>query len=204
MYKRYIKRLLDIIISALGLFVLSPLILVVALLVRVKLGAPVIFVQKRPGKNEKIFNLYKFRSMSNATDGNGNLLSDEERLGKFGSFLRRLSLDELPQLWNILKGDMSVIGPRPLLVCYLELYNDEQHRRHEVKPGLFGLAGVNGRNAQTWESKFKYDIEYVEHVSFRMDVMIFLKCIKTILYRQGINEEGEATVKPFTGTEKTK
>lgn len=201
MYVKYIKRLIDIIMSAAGLIVLWPIILVVAILVRVKLGKPVIYKQLRPGYKEKIFVLYKFRSMSDAKDKNGVLLSDEERLGKFGARLRKLSLDELPQLWNILKGDMSIIGPRPLLVSYLDLYTEEQHRRHNVRPGLVGLAGVNGRNAQSWESKFKYDVEYVDQVSFVMDLRIFLKCIKTVVTREGVNGEGNATTKAFTGTE---
>ena len=175
MYQKFIKRLLDIIISGIGIIVLSPVILIVVLLVRIKIGTPVVFTQERPGKNEKIFKMYKFRSMTNAKDEKGKLLPEEERITNIGKKLRAKSLDELPQLWNIFKGDMSIIGPRPLLVSYLELYTPEQHRRHEVRPGLFGLAGVNGRNAQSWESKFRYDILYVDNLSFKMDLSIFFK-----------------------------
>lgn len=201
MYQKFIKRLLDIIISGIGIIVLSPVILIVVLLVRIKIGTPVVFTQERPGKNEKIFKMYKFRSMTNAKDEKGNLLPDEERMTNFGKKLRATSLDELPQLWNIFKGDMSIIGPRPLLVSYLELYTPEQHRRHEVRPGLFGLAGVNGRNAQSWESKFRYDILYVDNLSFKMDLSIFFKCILTVLKKEGINEEGNATASAFRGEE---
>lgn len=201
MYQKFIKRLLDIIISGIGIIVLSPVILIVALLVRIKIGTPVVFTQERPGKNEKIFKMYKFRSMTNAKDEKGNLLPDEERMTNFGKKLRAASLDELPQLWNIFKGDMSIIGPRPLLVSYLELYTPEQHRRHEVRPGLFGLAGVNGRNAQSWESKFRYDILYVDNLSFKMDLSIFFKCILTVLKKEGINEEGNSTASAFRGEE---
>lgn len=201
MYQKWIKRGLDILISALGLIVLSPIILVVAILVRLKLGRPVIFSQERPGKNEKIFRMYKFRTMTDARDAHGNLLSDEERMTKFGKKLRAMSLDELPQLWNILKGDMSVIGPRPLLVSYLDIYNEEEHRRHEVRPGLFGLAGVNGRNAQSWESKFKYDIQYVDNISLGLDVKIFFKCVAIVLKREGVNEDGCVTASEFTRKE---
>lgn len=199
MYRRYIKRLIDIMISGIGIIVLSPVFLIVALLVRHKLGSPVLYKQQRPGYQEKIFSIYKFRSMSEERDEKGNLLPDELRMGKFGEKLRATSLDELPQLWNILKGDMSIIGPRPLLVSYLERYTPEQHRRHEVRPGLFGLAGVNGRNAQSWESKFSYDVYYVDNLSFKMDLGIFIKCIMTVLKHEGINEDGKSTASEFKG-----
>lgn len=200
MYKKYIKRCMDVILSGLGMIILLPLIAVTALLVYLKMGSPVIYAQMRPGKDEKIFKMYKFRSMTNACDENGNLLPDEKRLTGLGRFLRASSLDELPQLWNIFKGDMSVIGPRPLLVSYLDRYTPEQHRRHEVRPGLFGLAGVRGRNAQSWESKFLYDIQYVDHMSFRLDISIFLECILVVLKREGISEEGNVTASEFKGT----
>lgn len=182
------------------MLILLPLIAVTALLVYFKMGSPVIYAQMRPGKDEKIFKMYKFRSMTNACDENGNLLPDAERLTRLGRFLRASSLDELPQLWNIFKGDMSVIGPRPLLVSYLDRYTPEQHRRHEVRPGLFGLAGVKGRNAQSWESKFLYDIQYVDNISFWLDISIFLECILVVLKREGISEEGNATASEFKGT----
>lgn len=200
-YSRYGKRTLDILIACMGLLLLSWLFPVLWILVRIKLGKPAIYKQQRPGYHEKIFCLYKFRTMTNQKDSEGNLLPDGERLTKFGKVLRSTSLDELPQLWNILKGDMSVIGPRPLLVSYLEKYTPEQHRRHNVRPGLFGLAAVNGRNAQTWESKFQYDIFYVDHISFKLDWSIFIKCIKVVLKREGINEEGTSTVSEFKGKE---
>lgn len=199
MYRKYGKRLLDIFISLCGLFVLSPVYLVVAVLVRNKLGTPVIFRQARPGRNEKIFSLYKFRSMTDARDADGNLLPDDVRLTPFGKKLRSTSLDELPELWNILKGDMSLIGPRPLLVKYLPLYNEEQRHRHDVRPGLTGWAQVNGRNALTWEQKFAYDVEYVRHVSFLLDCRIFARTIRAVLKHEGISGEDSATMKEFTG-----
>ncbi len=198
-YAKYIKRLLDILIALFGILVFGWLFCVVWVLVRTKLGKPAIFVQKRPGYHEKIFSLYKFRTMTNQRDEKGELLPDEQRLTKFGKFLRSTSLDELPQLWNILKGDMSLIGPRPLLVSYLDRYTEEQHRRHDVRPGLFGLAGVNGRNAQSWESKFAYDIEYVDNVSFMLDLKIFVKCIAIVLKREGVSDEGVATASEYKG-----
>ncbi len=178
---------------------MSWLMLIIWSLIRIKLGKPAIYMQQRPGYQEKIFRIYKFRTMTDDRDERGNLLPDEKRLTNFGKALRSTSLDELPQLWNILKGEMSFIGPRPLLVSYIGKYTAEQHRRHEVRPGLFGLAGVNGRNAQSWKNKFKYDIIYVDNLSFKMDVEIFLKCIKTVLKREGITEAGKSTVSRYTG-----
>lgn len=202
MYRKYIKRGLDFVLSFIALIVLSPVILVIAILVRIKLGKPVIFRQQRPGKNEKIFTLYKFRTMTDEKDEKGNLLSDEVRLTKFGKFLRSTSLDELPELINILKGDMSIVGPRPLLVEYLSLYNEEQKRRHNVRPGLTGLAQANGRNRITWEEKFKDDIYYIENISLVDDIKIVFKTIKNVIKREGISEEGSATVRKFEGSGK--
>ena len=181
MYRKYIKRILDFILSLIALVILSPIILVIAILVRIELGSPVIFKQKRPGLNEKIFTLYKFRTMTDAKDENGNLLPDNIRLTKFGKILRSTSLDELPELFNILKGDMSIVGPRPLLVKYLPLYNKSQKHRHDVRPGFTGWAQCNGRNALSWEEKFDLDIYYVNHVSFFIDVKILFKTIKIVL-----------------------
>ncbi len=200
MYKNCIKRCLDILLSLCGIIVLSPVLLVLAVLVRVKLGSPVLFKQERPGKDEKIFTLCKFRTMTDARDEKGELLPDEVRLTRFGKLLRATSLDELPELFNILKGDMSVIGPRPLLVRYLPRYNAFQRRRHEVRPGLTGLAQINGRNALTWEEKFAYDIRYVENLTFAMDVRIFAGTIRAVLKREGINSETSATMEEFMGT----
>lgn len=202
-YEKYIKRLLDVVLSGCALIVLSPLLLVTAILVRVKLGSPVIFCQERPGKDEKIFKLHKFRSMSDARDENGELLPDEVRLGKFGRALRATSLDELPELWDIFRGKMSIVGPRPLLVKYLPLYNDEQHRRHDVRPGLTGWAQVHGRNLATWEEKFAYDVDYVEKISFALDVKIIFMTIRCVFAREGISAEGSATMEAFTGSIKS-
>ena len=202
MYRRFGKRLLDIALSACALVVLSPVLLVLAILVRCKLGSPVIFCQERPGKDERIFRLYKFRSMTDARDGAGNLLPDEERLTKFGRLLRSTSLDELPELWNILKGDMSIVGPRPLLVKYLPLYSEEQRRRHDVRPGLTGLAQVEGRNSISWEERFALDIVYVTQYSFRMDVRIAWKTVGKVLRREGIHAEDAATMEEFQGMER--
>ena len=201
MYDRLIKRLIDLILSGLALLVLSPLYLILAVLVRVKLGSPVLFSQERPGKNEKVFRMYKFRSMTDARDANGDLLPDEERLTHFGMMLRATSLDELPELWNIFKGDMSIVGPRPLLVRYLPRYNERQRRRHEVRPGLTGWAQVNGRNAISWEQKFEYDVEYVEKESFWLDIKILVMTVGKVLHRSGISQEGNATMEEFMGTE---
>lgn len=187
--------------ALLALIVLSPILLITAFLVRVKLGSPVIFKQERPGLNGKIFTLYKFRTMTDERDSEGNLLSDEVRLTKFGKLLRSTSLDELPELLNILFGDIAVIGPRPLLVEYLPRYNEEQRRRHEVRPGLSGLAQVNGRNAISWEDKFKYDVQYVDHVTFLGDWKIIFQTVLNVIKRDGINSETAATMEVFMGTE---
>ncbi|MED3878762.1 sugar transferase [Priestia megaterium] len=203
-YRRYIKRLVDVILSLVAIICLSLVFLLVAFLVRVKLGSPVLFKQKRPGMNEKIFLMYKFRTMTDARGENGELLPDDVRLTKFGKFLRSTSLDELPELFNILKGDMSLVGPRPLLVQYLPLYNEHQKRRHEVRPGLSGLAQVNGRNAISWEDKFKLDVQYVDQVSFIKDLKIICHTIKKVFIREGINSETAATVEVFQGSNKTK
>ncbi len=202
MYQKYFKRILDILLSACALIVLSPVLLVVAILVRMKLGSPVIFCQKRPGKNEKIFKMYKFRSMTEEQDANGELLPDEVRLTKFGRLLRSTSLDELPELWNILKGDMSIVGPRPLLVQYLPLYNEEQCRRHEVCPGLTGYAQAYGRNAISWEEKFEKDVYYVDNLSFGLDIRILFKTVAVVLKRDGVASESSVTMEAFTGTPK--
>lgn len=199
MYRKYIKRLLDFVISLCGIIVLSPVYLILAILVKVKLGTPVIFKQERPGKDEKIFHLYKFRSMTDERDENGNLLPDEVRLTPFGKKLRSTSLDELPELFNILKGEMSIIGPRPLLVRYLPRYNEFQKHRHDVRPGLTGLAQINGRNAITWEKKFEYDVEYVRKLSFALDVHIFAGTVRAVLKREGISSGTSATMEEFMG-----
>ena len=200
-YEKYIKRPQDMLCALLALIVLSPILFITAFLVRVKLGSPVIFKQERPGLNGKIFTLYKFRTMTDERDSEGNLLPDEVRLTKFGKLLRSTSLDELPELLNILFGDIAVIGPRPLLVEYLPRYNAEQRRRHEVRPGLSGLAQVNGRNAISWEDKFKYDVQYVEHVTFLGDWKIILQTVLNVIKRDGINSETAATMEVFMGTE---
>lgn len=181
MYKKCIKRLLDIILSGLALIVLSPILLIVAILVRTKLGSPVIFHQERPGKDEKIFTLCKFRTMTDGRDENGNLLPDSVRLTKFGKLLRATSLDELPELWNIFKGDMSIIGPRPLLISYLPYYTEREKLRHSVRPGLTGLAQVSGRNFIDWDRRIAKDVEYVENLTFAMDIKVLLLTVKTVL-----------------------
>ncbi len=201
-YRKYFKRPMDIILSLIALIVLSPILLIVALLVRIKLGSPVIFKQQRPGLNEKIFIMYKFRTMTDERDENGELLPDGIRLTKFGRFLRSTSLDELPELFNILKGDMSVIGPRPLLVEYLPLYDEYQKRRHEVRPGLSGLAQVSGRNAINWEDKFNLDVEYVDNISFFGDWKIIFLTLKKVFIREGISSNTAVTMEPFRGSKK--
>lgn len=201
-YEKYIKRLLDIVCALLALIVFGWLYGLLAILVRVKLGSPILFSQERPGKNEKIFKLYKFRTMTDARDENGALLPDEERLTHFGKLLRATSLDELPEAVNILKGDMSVIGPRPLLVKYLPRYNAFQHRRHEVRPGLSGYAQVHGRNALNWEERFALDVWYVDHISFLGDLKIVFQTIgKAFIKHDGISSETSATMEEFTGLE---
>ena len=189
-YARYIKRLLDIILSFAGMLVLSPIYLLLAILVKVKLGSPVIFCQERPGKNEKIFKLYKFRSMTDARDANGRLLPDNERLTRFGKILRSTSLDELPELFNILKGEMSIVGPRPLAVQYLPYYNVAERHRHDVRPGLTGLAQVNGRVEIGWEERFAYDTHYVEHLSCILDIQILIMTVQKVFCRENVMVSG--------------
>lgn len=201
MYAKYIKRWLDFILSLLAIIILSPILLIVALLVRIKLGSPVIFKQERPGLHEKIFTLYKFRTMTDEKDKDGNLLPDDQRLTKFGKLLRSTSLDELPELFNILKGDMSIVGPRPLLVKYLPLYNEHQKHRHDVRPGFTGWAQCNGRNAISWEEKFDLDVYYVKHLTFILDLSIIFKTIKIVLLREGISSDTSVTMEEFRGTE---
>lgn len=203
MYK-YIKRFFDFVSALLALIVFSILLAVVAVLVKVKLGSPVIFKQERPGLNNKVFTLYKFRTMTDERDENGELLPDEVRLTKFGQFLRNTSIDELPELINILKGDMSVIGPRPLLVQYIPLYNEHQARRAEVKPGLSGWAQVNGRNSVTWEDKFDMDVYYVDNCNLALDLKILFMTVKNVIKREGISSDTSATMEPFTGTPEKK
>ena len=199
-YDRVIKRIIDLLLSGLALLVLSPVYLVLAVLVRRRLGSPVIFSQQRPGRNGRIFEMYKFRSMTDARNAEGELLPDEYRLTEFGKKLRATSLDELPELWNKFKGDMSIVGPRPLLVRYLPRYNERQKHRHDVRPGLTGWAQVNGRNAISWEQKFAYDVEYVEKESFLLDMKIILMTVGKVLHRSGINQDGNATMEEFMGT----
>lgn len=200
-YEKYFKRPIDILCSLAAIIVFSWLYIIVAILVRIKLGSPILFTQDRPGKDEKIFKLYKFRTMTDQKDENGNLLPDDIRLTKFGKLLRSTSLDELPEAFNILKGDMSVIGPRPLLTQYLERYNQEQRQRHQVRPGLSGHAQVNGRNAITWEQKFKYDVDYVKHITFLGDVKIVLQTIgKVFIKQEGISSSTSETMEEFMGS----
>lgn len=196
-YEKFFKRILDIFCALTALIVFGWLYIIVAILVRVKLGSPVLFVQERPGRDEKIFKMYKFRSMSDKRDENGNLLPDEERLTKFGRLLRKMSLDELPEAFNILKGDMSVIGPRPLVVQYLPYYTKEEHQRHAVRPGLSGLAQVHGRNGIQWEKRFSYDLEYVNHITFLGDMKILLLTVKTVIKRENIIVRGTGKTVDF-------
>ena len=199
-YRRFFKRPMDFILSLMAIIVLSPVLIIVAILVRLKLGSPVLFKQKRPGLNEKIFTMYKFRTMTDEKDENGELLPDSVRLTKFGRMLRSTSLDELPELFNILKGDMSIVGPRPLLIQYLELYNDHQKRRHEVRPGLSGHAQVNGRNAISWEDKFTLDVDYVDNVTFIGDWKIIFLTIKKVIVKEGISSDTSVTMEYFEGS----
>lgn len=201
MYKRFVKRCLDFVLSLIALIILSPVLLIVAILVRCKLGSPIIFKQQRPGLHEKIFCMYKFRTMTDDKDTDGNLLPDEVRLTKFGKLLRSTSLDELPELFNILKGDMAIVGPRPLLVKYLSRYNERQHHRHDVRPGFTGLAQVNGRNSISWQEKFEWDVKYVEQVSFVLDVKIICKTVGVVLHRDGISSGTSVTMEEFKGNE---
>lgn len=196
-YERIIKRVIDILMSLTVIIFFGWLLIILSIVVRIKLGGPVIFKQERPGKDGKVFQLYKFRTMSNEKDENGNLLPDAQRLNKFGRILRSTSLDELPEFFNILKGDMSIVGPRPLLVKYLEYYNDFEMRRHEVRPGLTGLAQVSGRNQLTWETRFKKDIEYVDNITFFMDVKIVILTIKKIFIREGIEFKSKETIMDY-------
>lgn len=200
MYKHFFKRFLDIVYSLGFILCFWWVYIIVAILVKKKLGSPVLFKQQRPGLNGKVFTMYKFRSMTDAKDKDGKLLSDEERLPRFGQLLRATSLDEIPEFFNILKGDMSLVGPRPLLVQYLERYNERQARRHEVRPGITGWAQVNGRNAISWEQKFEYDVEYVEKCSFLLDIEIIFMTIRKIFIREGISQEGNVTMEEFRGS----
>jgi len=197
-----LKRPLDFIIALIAILILSPILMIVALLVKVMLGSPIFFKQFRPGLNEKIFKMYKFRTMTDERDAKGALLPDHLRVTKFGNFLRSTSIDELPELFNILKGDMSLVGPRPLLVHYLLLYNDYQRRRHNVRPGLTGLAQVNGRNAIEWDERFKLDVLYTEKVRFSKDLKIILLTIKKVVDREGIQSKSSSTMEPFLGNKR--
>lgn len=194
MYKKYIKRILDIILSLIAIIITLPIFLIVGILILIFIGQPAIFRQKRPGKNEKIFTMYKFRTMSNKKDKDGNLLPDELRLTKLGKFLRKTSLDEIPEFINILKGDMSLVGPRPLLVEYLPYYTEEEHHRHDVRPGLAGLAQVSGRNLLNWDDKFQKDLEYINNITFINDIKIIIDTIKTVFKREGITDNKSATM----------
>ncbi len=198
-YCNYLKRILDILICIIGLIFISPILLLVALLVKIKLGSPIIFKQERPGLHGEIFKLYKFRTMTNEKNDSGELLNDEVRLTEFGKKLRASSLDELPEIFNIIIGDMSIVGPRPLMVKYLPLYSEKQKRRHDVRPGLTGLAQTSGRNAITWTERFNKDIEYVDNISLKLDMYIFFKTIYYVLKREGINSDTSATMEDFTG-----
>lgn len=199
-YQRFLKRPMDFTLALIALIVLSPVLLLVAILVRIKLGSPVLFKQERPGLNEKIFTMYKFRTMTNERDEKGELLPNEMRHTKFGKLLRSTSLDELPELLNVLKGDMSLVGPRPLLVEYLPLYNSQQKRRHDVRPGITGYAQVNGRNAITWDKKFEKDIHYVENMSFLLDIRILFQTVIKVFKKEDVNQSNTTTMEKFKGT----
>lgn len=201
MYRRYIKRILDFIIALLALILVSPILIVVTIWLHfANKGAGAFFTQERPGKDAKIFKVVKFKTMTDERDENGNLLPDEKRLTRVGRFVRSTSIDELPQFFNVLKGDMSLLGPRPLLVKYLPLYSPEQMRRHEVRPGISGWAQCHGRNAMTWKQKFEYDVWYVDHLTFKVDLQIVMMTIKSVLMREGISQEGSATMEEFDGS----
>jgi Sugar transferases involved in lipopolysaccharide synthesis len=199
MYKCFLKRIMDFLLSLIALVILLPGLLIFAILIYIKLGSPVFFKQQRPGKNGEIFEILKFRTMTSEKDKDGNLLSDEIRLTKFGKFLRSTSIDELPELINILKGDMSIVGPRPLLVQYLPYYNEEQRHRHDVRPGLTGLAQVNGRNVLSWEEKFKFDVEYVRDITFLGDCKIIWKTAMKVIQRENISSKTSVTMEEFRG-----
>lgn len=201
MYRKYIKRMLDVLCAGIAIIVLSPVYAVVALFVKINLGSPVLFKQKRPGQNEKIFEMYKFRTMTEKRADDGEMLPDEVRLTRFGAKLRATSLDELPELINVLKGDMSLVGPRPLLVQYLPLYNAEQRHRHDVKPGITGYAQVHGRNTISWKKRFELDVYYVENLSFLLDCKVLLGTLSTVLKREGIHSETSVTMELFNGNE---
>jgi len=203
MYAKCFKRVFDSILSLGAIIVLSPILIVLMIVGAVAMGGNPFFTQERPGKRERIFKLIKFRTMNNKKDKRGNLLPDEKRLTAYGKWLRSTSLDELPELFNILRGDMAIVGPRPLLVKYLPRYNKEQHKRHRVRPGLTGLAQVNGRNAISWEDKFRYDVKYVNNVTFKGDLDIIMKTVKAVLHRDGINSETCVTMEEFMGTPET-
>ena len=201
MYAKFFKRAFDFFCALLALIILSPILIVISVVVRCTMGKPIFFRQTRPGKDEKLFDILKFRTMTDKKDIGGVLLPDAERLTRFGLFLRKTSLDELPELFNILKGDMSLVGPRPLLVQYLPLYTEEQKKRHNVRPGLSGLAQIRGRNALTWEEKFEWDVRYVENITFLGDIRIILETVwKAFVRQEGINHEGSATMEVFTGS----
>ena len=202
MYKKFFKRFFDIILSLIAIILLSPIYLILSLLVLIFMGWPIFFKQPRPGKNEKIFNMYKFRTMTNKKDKDGNLLPDEQRLNGFGKFLRKTSLDELPEIFNILNSSMSFIGPRPLLVEYLPYYTKDEHHRHDVRPGLTGWAQANGRNLVDWDQRFKYDLEYVNNLSLMMDVKVIFKTIKIVLKREGINDNNGEIMKKLSDVRK--
>ena len=199
MYRNFLKRVIDILGALFLLILTSPIIIATAIFIYFKVSRDVIFTQARPGLSEKIYKIYKFKTMSDERDANGELLPDDQRLGKFGKLIRSLSLDELPQLFNVLKGDMSFIGPRPLLVEYLPIYNETQKHRHDVRPGITGLAQINGRNAISWEKKFEYDVYYAKNLSFMLDVKIALQTIEKVLKRSGVSKEGQATTEKFNG-----
>ena len=199
LYRKYLKRPFDFVVAFFGLIILSPLLLLIAILVRIKLGSPILFKQKRPGKNEEIFTLYKFRTMTNKTDEFGVLLPDSERMTKFGQCLRSTSFDELPGLFNLLLGDISLVGPRPLLPEYLPLYNEEQRRRHEIRPGITGLAQINGRNSLSWDDKFRLDVQYIDSVSFLLDIKILINTFYIVLSRKGVSSSNHVTMELFNG-----